>query len=322
MRLPFRYLNLSDRKTIESMIKICSYQKDIAAAIGFSPGTISREIKRNGGKDHYNAEKANKRYRICRKASGGRKSFPIELFAFVKENLKKLSPDAIAGRLRLCNPNVTWHVSHQTIYNWVYSGWLGKGIVNHLLYGKKRYKKRRNGVNPANLAKKRIEDMPECARDRSRIGDWEGDTIIGAKQKGALITLVERKSRYILAKKLDNKSKDTFSKALHWLLAPFDNIFTLLFDNGSEMANFETDEEALACQIYFAHPGRPYEKPVIENSNRLLRRFFPKNTNFLEVSDESVFQAVKALNDMPRKSLRYLTANEVFYDLQPIAFGS
>jgi IS30 family transposase len=304
------------------MIKICSYQKDIAAAIGFSPGTISREIKRNGGTDNYSAENAHKQYRIRRKVSGGRKSFPIELYAFVKENLKKMSPDAIAGRLRLCNPNTTWHVSHQTIYNWVYSGWLGKGIVNFLLYGKKRYKKRGSKVNPANLAKKRIEDMPECARDRSRIGDWEGDTIIGAQQKGALITLVERKSRYILAKRLGNKSKDTFSKAMQWLFASVDNIFTILFDNGSEMANFETDEEMLGCQIYFAHPGRPYEKPVIENSNRLLRRFFPKKTNFLEVSDESVFQAVDALNHMPRKSLSYRTAQEVFFDLQPIAFDT
>jgi len=306
------------------MLKTTLSQKEIAAALGFSPSTISRELKRNGGRKQYKAKLAQQRYEMTRKASGDRKSFPIELYAFVKESIKCLSPDAIAGRLRLTHPDPAWHVSGQTIYNWIYSGRLGKGLTKFLLFGKKRYKSGNIKQISTQGGKKRVDMLPKEARNGSRFGDWQGDTIIGAKHKGAAITLVEIKSKYILMKPLLNRTKDAFSKALQWLFADFNNEFlkSILFDNGSEMLNYSTDEEMLQCPIYFSYPGRPWEKGLIENSNRLLRRFFPKSTDFRKVSDEKAVQAIEFLNNMPRKSLGYRTAHEVLFGLEPIAFDT
>ena len=323
MGLQFCHLSLSDRHVISNMLKNGNFQKDIAAALNVNPGTISREIKRNTLKGQYVAQHAQKQAHFRYLEKVYRKKFHPDIFKQLKDKLKAgLSPDIIAGRSRLTKDTVIT-ASHQSIYNWIHMDFFGEGLRKFLLFGKKRYQKTSKSPQDIHKNKKRIEDMPPSARDRKRVGDFEGDSIIGAKQQGAIISLAERASRFIIAGKLENRTKEAFSESLRDLFSDIDNdkLKTIIFDNGSEMNNYESNQEMLGCDIYFTHPGRPWEKALVENSNRLIRRYFPKKTNLNDITHKQVLQAVDELNDRPRKCLDYRTAREVFYDLQPIALA-
>ena len=216
-------------------------------------------------------------------------------------------------------------VSHQTIYSWVIKGWLGEGIQKFLIHGKKGYTKSENSLKSLkNKDKKRIDTMSKADLEGNEVGNFQGDTMHGAKQSGAIATFADVKSRFILADKMSDKTADTFSESMKFLFAEIDNdkLKTLLQDNGSEMANFKSDEDMLGCDIYFTYPGRPWEKALVENSNRLLRRFFPKGMSFKNVTREMVLQAVEWLNNLPRKSLNYRTAYEAFHGIDDVAFES
>jgi IS30 family transposase len=296
-------------------------QVEIANAINRDPSVISRELKRNKCSLEYDAQSAQILYQNRKLSTVYRKQFNEGIFSHFKDQLKSgISPDVIAGILKMAKDK-TCHVSTQTIYNWIYKERFGAGLTKFLLFGKHRYKK--SGEKPTNSDKKRVEDMPKCARNRKRLGDFEGDTIIGAKQKGALITLVDRKSLYIFADVLKNKMAETFSKALRNLFADLDmdKLKSLLFDNGTEMSMWKSIQEMLQIPVYFTHPGRPWEKPLIENANRMLRRFFPKKMQLDKVTSEDVLQAVEWLNHYPRKSLKYRTPYEVFFKIKPVAFA-
>ena len=335
------HLNISERTVISNMHRQNKYtQVEIASAINRDPSVISRELKRNKCSLEYDAKSAQILYQNRKLSTVYRKQFNEEIFSHFKDQLKAgISPDVIAGILKTAKDK-TCHVSTQTIYNWIYKERFGAGLTKFLLFGRHRYKK--SGEKPTNSDKKRVEDMPKCARNRKRLGDFEGDTIIGAKQKGALITLVDRKSLYIFADVLKNKMAETFSKALRNLFADLDmdKLKSLLFDNGTEMSMWKSIQEMLQIPVYFTHPatkpshpcgflpyrpragwGRPWEKPLIENANRMLRRFFPKKMQLHKVTSEEVLQAVEWLNHYPRKSLNYRTPYEVFFKIKPVAFA-
>jgi IS30 family transposase len=315
------HLNISEREIIENMIKLKKAQKDMVEILCRDKGTISREISRNGGREKYSAATAHFMYSVRRKASVYHKDWNIKLFEHIKEQLKKRkSPDAIAGRLKFCKDK-SIKISHQTIYNWIIKGLFGKSIVKFLLFGKNGYKKSENTLKSLK-SKKRIDEMPDNYRNPNEIGHLEGDTMHGKNQSGAIATFVDKFSKYIFADKMEDKKADTFSKAMQFVFSDIENdkLKSIVEDNGSEMFNFESDEEMLNCEIYFAYPGHPWEKALVENSNRLLRRFFPKNMSFKDVTREMVLQAVEWLNHLPRKSLGYRSAYEVFHNITPVAF--
>lgn len=322
MRPMNSHLNISERTVISNMHRQNKYtQVEIAKAINRDPSVISRELKRNQFSSEYDAHSAQILYQNRKLSTVYRKQFNEGIFSHFKDQLEGgISPDVIAGILKTAKDK-TCHVSTQTIYNWIYKERFGAGLTKFLLFGKHRYKK--SAEKPTNSDKKRVEDMPKCARNRKRLGDFEGDTIIGAKQKGALITLVDRKSLYIFADVLENKMAETFSKALRDLFADLDmdKLKSLLFDNGTEMSMWKSIQEMLQIPVYFTHPGRPWEKPLIENANRMLRRFFPKKIQLDKVTSEEVLQAVEWLNHYPRKSLNYRTPYEVFFKIKPVAFA-
>lgn len=319
---PNSHLNISERTVISNMHRQNKYtQLEIAKAINRDPSVISRELRRNGGASGYDPNAAQKHYYLRKLKTVYQKPFNEKIFGYFKKELKNgISPDVIAGILRT-SVDKTCHVSTQTIYNWIYKERFGVGLTKFLLFGKRRYKK--NASKQANSDKKRVEDMPDCARNRKRLGDFEGDTIIGAKQKGALITLVDRKSLYIFADVLKNKMAETFAEAIRNLFADLDmdRLKSLLFDNGSEMSMWKSMQEMLQIPVYFTHPGRPWEKPLIENANRMLRRFFPKKMQLDKVTTGEVLHAVDWLNHYPRKSLNYRTPYEVFFKIKPVAFA-
>lgn len=149
------------------------------------------------------------------------------------------------------------------------------------------------------------------------MGDWEGDTVIGKGHRGALVTLVERKSRYTLAMRVDSKHSEAVTQAIVQMLRPHKaQCLTLTFDNGKEFAQHAFIGKALQAQVYFAHPYHSWERGLNENTNGLLRQYFPKSTNLLRVTDDEVNNAVYALNHRPRKCLGYRTPHEVFYGLE------
>lgn len=319
---PNSHLNISERTVISNMFRQNKYsQAEIAKVINRHPSVVSRELHRNKQDLIYDAQTAQMLYYHRKLRNVYRKHFHEKIFQHFKDQLKGgISPDVIAGKLKT-SKDKSCHVSTQTIYNWIYKERFGAGLTKFLLFGKRRYQK--NVPKPANSDKKRVEEMPECSRNRKRLGDFEGDTIIGAKQKGALITLVDRKSLYIYADVLQNKMAETFSKSLQNLFAELDTdrLKSILFDNGTEMSLWKCIQEMLQIPVYFTHPGRPWEKPLIENSNRLLRRFFPKKMHLDKVTSEEVLQAVNWLNNYPRKSLNYRTPYEVFFKIKPVAFA-
>ena len=323
MRSEFKHLKLSDRHVIQNMLNMKKKYSEISKTLNVHKSTISREIARNSRKNQYSALEAQNLYKFKRKASVYYKEFDIRLFKHIIEKLEnKFSPDAIAGELKTSYLNKKMQVSHQTIYNWIYTDRLGKDLRKYLLFGKKRYRK--SAKNLENTSKKRVDQMPKCARNLKRLGDFEGDTIIGAKQKGSLLTFVDRKSKYLFASKLKNRTKETFSQTIKCMFADIDNdkLKTFVLDNEGGFNDFKSIEEMLQVKIYFAYPGRPWEKPVIENKNRMLRRFYPKNRKLDSVTDESVLQNVNWLNHYPRKSLNYRTPYQVFHKIRPVAFDT
>ena len=300
----------------------------IARTLGRHRSTVSRELRRNvtTHDGEYRAEKAHSyavaRRRRCRR----RPQFSVEDLALVAQLLrKKWSAEQISGTLR------RWgrlRISHETIYRRIrWDRRAGGDLWRHTRimskFGRKRYRSiDSRGVLPG---KRSIAERPSEVARRQRIGDWEGDTVIGKNHQGALVTLVERKSRYTLAMRVDSKQSSPVTEAILTLMRPHkDQCLTITFDNGKEFAEHARIAKTLKAKVYFARPYHSWERGLNENTNGLLRQYFPKSTNLLSVSDCDVDEAVYQLNHRPRKCLGYRTPHEVFYDLDisPITLPS
>ncbi len=242
------------------------------------------------------------------------------LVRYVEHRLKEQwSPEEIAQRIRIDYPDdENMRVSHETIYRWLYldARLDGKLYLNLRRRRKRRRKQKRYGTGRRFLAgRKNIAERPEIVEGRQRFGDWEGDTVEGKKSSGYIATLVERKSRYLLAAKLENKKAATFTEQgvkAFWTI-PKNMRQTLTVDNGSEFAEFKDLEKKTGLTIYFADPYAAWQRGVNENTNGLLRQYFPKGSNFRDVIEEDVAKAVRKLNNRPRKCLDYWTPHEVFW---------
>lgn len=314
MRRKFRQLRLSDRITIEKKLSTCTY-KQIAEELGVSPSTISREVRRNKTGAGYCAETAQKIANAnSRIRTHKAPRYNPQLLQFVTEKLgEDWSPEIIAGYLKKRQSHLP-EVSHETIYLWIY-----EGIVQRKpKYRKKKVytKRRRKGSKrPVNSDKTHISERPERVNKREEFGHWEGDLIIGRNMQGAILTLVERKTRYLLVALLKGKTADEFAKKIRDLFADYDNfvIKSITYDNGSEAARFKDIQEFLDnCDFYFATPGCPWERGTNENTNGVLRRYFPKSTNFKTVTQEQLDIIAKYINMRPRKVLDYRSPMELF----------
>jgi IS30 family transposase len=159
-----------------------------------------------------------------------------------------------------------------------------------------------------------IDERPAMVDARKRIGDWEIDTIIGKKHKGALLTLVERKTQFTLIRKLEKKLADLVAEASFDLLNPCEEkVCTITADNAQEFAHHDSINEQLQTKVYFSHPYHAWERGLYENSNGLIRQYFPKAMSFETITEEHVHVAMNRLNNRPRKTLGYKTPNEVCF---------
>jgi IS30 family transposase len=290
-------------------------QTQIADRLGRSKGTISRELRRNRSRNGYWAVAAQ------RKAERRRRERPWvakmerpEVRHYVQQRLRwRWSPDEIAGRSQSDFPHERRrHVSHQTIYTWIRRQQAaGKRWQRYLRrLGRKRVNSENRGRIRASVS---IEGRPAVVDRRSRYGDWEGDTIVGANRRGGAVTLVDRKSGYLLLGKVRDLRAPTVHQAAarKYQAIPAALRKTLTLDNGKEFAEHEQLALEAALKIYFAKPYSAWQRGTNENTNGLIRQFFPKGTDLASIPEHRFTKVQQLLNDRPRKRLGYRTPNEV-----------
>jgi len=324
----YKRLSLEEREEISRMLaQKCSFQ-DIAKSLGRNVSTVSREISAGScNKYTYRASKAQYRAnRNSRKRKVGRHKLngSLKLKRYVCKCLRlKWSPEQIAKTLKKDYPiDNTMRISPEAIYTYIYvlpRGSLKKELLACLRQNRKHRHKQKRGVE----AKRKLEDMlsieerPKEVEDRIIPGHWEGDLIIGKNNRSALGTLVERTTRTTILIPVKNRKAETVAKAFAKEVKklPKQMKLTMTYDQGREMAKHKLFTNITGVKVYFAHPRSPWERGTNENTNGLIRQYFPKGTDFKKVSRYEVKRAQYQLNGRPRKVLGWETPYEVFNQL-------
>lgn len=309
------HLTLDEREVIAQMQRAGKSQAQIAERLGRSKSTVSRELRRNRSRNGYWAAAAQRKAQ--RRRSERRwvaKMQRPDVRRYVSERLRqRWSPDQIAGRSRSDFPNDRRRqISAPTIYAWIRAEQSrGRDWQRYLRrLGRKRPEWEKRGRLPASTS---IEGRPAVVDRRTRYGDWEGDTIIGAQRRGGAVTLVERKSGYVLLEKVPNLQATTVREAAaeRYATIPPTLRKTLTLDNGKEFAEHQELEEEAELKIYFAKPYCAWQRGTNENTNGLVRDFFPKGTDLASIPDHRITKVEQLLNNRPRKRLGYQTPNEI-----------
>jgi transposase, IS30 family len=311
--MSYRQLTREQRYQIHILIKEGYNQTQIALLLGFDKSTISRELRRNCGAHGYFPNQAHGMARRRRRHSHGPR-IPLETWRRVERLLRQQwSPEQISGRLELERQRT---VSHERIYLYVYADKRRGGLLHRHLRSQKKQRKRyggyiRRGQIPNRIG---IEQRPAIVASKRRFGDWEADTIIGAKHQGGILSLVERKSKLTRLHKLQTKAASEVKDRTIALLAPLaDRVHTITVDNGKEFVLHQELTAALQAPIYFSHPYAAWERGLNENTNGLVRQYFPKKHDFPAITNRDIQQVEQRLNNRPRKTLGYRTPNEVFF---------
>jgi IS30 family transposase len=311
----YNHLTYDKRCQIYALLRRGYSQKEIAEDLGISQSTISRELRRNRGKKGYRYKQAEETSKERRsKASHRTKKMTPELSVFVEQKIrfKQLSPEQISGSLK----NRGIHISHETIYKYVWKDKCkGGDLYKNLRHGGKKYNKRsgKNAGRGCIPNRTGIEERPIIVNKKERVGDYEIDTIIGANHKGAIVSIVERKTMFVRLALLERTTADHTTAATISLLAPIKNhVHTLTSDNGKEFAQHQIIAQSLDAQFFFARPYRSCDRGLNENINGLVRQYFPKKTVFSKLAAHDIHNCEFLLNSRPRKSLNYQTPIEVF----------
>jgi IS30 family transposase len=318
--MSYTQLTQEQRYQIYALLKMDHNRTDIAAVIGTHKTTISRELGRNGGLRGYRPKQAH--HKALSRRNHSRIRILPETWEMVETRLRlDWSPEQVSGWL---HRHHAIQVSHEWIYQYILvDKQAGGDLYRHLRCQKKRRKRYgsydRRGKLPNRVS---IEERPAIVEQRQRIGDWEVDTIVGKGHHQAIVTLTERKSRFSLLSKVEQRTADQVSEALIDLLLPVsDRLHTLTADNGKEFAEHERVAQELQADFFFAHPYAAWERGANENMNGLVRQYIPKKCNFASVTDAVLIRIMKRLNHRPRKCLDFLSPFEVFFD-QSVALTS
>lgn len=311
-----RHLTKEERDRIAQLHHRGFLQSEIAAALGRDPGTISRELARNRvGGEYFAAQAQERAERRRRERPLVRKLDDPGLNEAVRRSLsQEWSPEQIAGaRKRDCPDQPGRHVSARTIYAWIERDAHKEHWKSFLRRRGKRPYRRKNTANGGLAA--RIHNRPEVIEQRLRLGDFEGDTVLGPAGTGGLVTLVDRRSRFTIITKIQSKDADHVHQRIKQRLKELaeDRRHSITFDNGTEFARCQRLEKHLDMQLYFADPGCPYQRGTNENTNGLVRQYFPKGTDFRSVSHHEVRQVENLLNHRPRACLDFKTPAAVFH---------
>ena len=316
MKTAYKRLNRDHRIEIEKQIALGKNNKQIASTLSVHPSTISRELKRvkNEPYDNLKAE-VNYVHNLLEKRLGTSKinSNP-KLKNFVYSQLElHWSPKQISDALKQFYPfDPTMQISHESIYYHIYIQ--PKKEIEKLLISQLRQKRKYRGNTRRGTDKRttikdpiRIDERPAEVLTREIPGHWEGDLVLGKNRESAIGTLVERTTRFLIIVPLKKRDSTTVRKAFEKEFRKLpDNLkLSLTYDNGTEMAQHKTFTKNSKVKVYFAHPYSPWERPTNENTNGLIRDYFPKGTDFNLVSKKQLKEVQNQLNERPRKTLEY-----------------
>jgi transposase, IS30 family len=306
----YKQLTYEQRCQIEVLKKSGLSQQSIAKTINVSQPTVSRELSRNKGGCGYRHQQAHQKSEDRRSATAKAYKMTDVLIDIIEDKLyEKWSPEQISGWLLVEQETL---LSHETIYKYVQADKAAGGALYKNLRRRTR-KYRARGKTGKTLSGQiinriSIDQRPASVDEKNAVGDWEIDTVIGKNHSGALVTIVERVTLFTVSMRVKSKTARAVTAATIALLTSFkDLVHTITSDNGKEFAYHEEIAAALGCDFYFAHPYHSWERGLNENTNGLLRQYFPKNTDFKMVSAKEVKQSVDQLNSRPRKTLAFKT---------------
>ena len=297
--------------------------RKIATIVGKHASSISREIARNTGGRGYRYKQADiKAIERRAKASKTPKKLTPSLIAIIEVKIlnEEWSPDQIAGRLK---KEGIANISHESIYQHIWKDKrTGGTLYKHLRYNGKKYNKRSSGRAGRGCIPNRldIDERPHVVEEKARLGDWEGDTIVGANHRGAIVSYVDRCSKFTVLKMLENRTAEQVTQAtLDKLGQGTLPVLTITYDNGKEFSEHSKIASELNASCYFAKPYHSWERGLNEHTNGLVRQYLPKKTDFTKVPDQTVQAIAEKLNNRPRKILNYCTPLEVLTMQQNIA---
>ena len=312
-------ITYEDRCQLYALRKAGLTQAEIGNALGFSQGTVSRELARNTGQRGYRFQQAQRQAQARQEQVRHQpRKLPDQIRRALVRKLRteRWSPEQLSFWVR-----ATYGISlsHEWIYQLIWANKRAGGALWRFLRRRgKRYTRRGaqtagRGVIPHRTD---IAERPAIVAAKARLGDWEGDTIVGAHHKGALLTHVERKSLFTTISKLPRPTATATHRATVRRMTPLrDYVHTITYDNGKEFAGHRQTAHRLQAHVFFATPYHAWERGVNENTNGLIRDFFPKGTDFTTIHPATVAKVERLLNRRPRKSLGFHTPNEVFHAL-------
>ncbi len=311
------HLTLVQRYKIEALLKAGHKASFISSQLKVDRSTLYREIKRNSTKTGcYSAGLAQEISLEKKERFALNRKFSSTMERFIRDKLsdQQWSPEQITG---YCKRKDIPMVSHERIYQFIYQEKAEGGqLYKHLRVASKKYRKRYGSVkNKGSTIKDRvsIDLRSDCINNKERVGDWEIDTIVGKDNKGAIVTIAERATAFVLIARLNGKNAMELAKAVVRLMAPFkDLVLSITSDNGTEFAMHKYIAKKLQTEFYFAHPYSSWERGLNEYTNRLIRQYIPKKTDFNEVNNQQIKNITMKLNSRPRKKLDFKSPGIVF----------
>lgn len=315
-KMSHKHITPIQRNELSVLIQARVKQKDIAKILSKDRSTIFRERKRNSKENGKYHARIAKRLTKERRVRANQRFRKIENNVLLRKKIvamlqKYWSPEEISGKLK-------GKIGKDSIYSFIYDK--RSDLVKYLRCTKGKFRRKR-GTGLRIKERKKIEDKrnisnrPLVVETRERLGDWEGDTVVSIGNKGsALLTINERKSGYVLISKINGRKSELVLEETkkRFEKIPKDKKRTVTYDNGSEFAEYEMIEKETGMNVFFANPYHSWERGSNENTNGLIRQFFPKKTNFDNVSEKEIKKVERLLNNRPRKRLNYLTPKEVF----------
>ena len=323
MGMLYHQLTEGERNQIHALLQEKVPQNRIAKILGRSPSTISRELRRNRGQRGYRHQQAQRNAQERRYTRRSCK-MTADVVAWIEEKLREeYSPEQISNTMRRI---VGVRVSHERIYQHIWQDKINGGELYRKLriagvkkhrkrYGKKEWR----GKIPNRVD---IDQRPAIVDEKTRIGDWEADLVSGGHHRGFLVTLVERRSEYTLIGHVKQKTSVKVKREIMRLLTPYEEwVQTITYDNGQEFSAHELINERLNCQGYFAKPYHSWERGLNENTNGLIRQYFPKGSDLRCVRQDELSFVMNRLNNRPRKTLVFKTPHDIFDKTEAHDFG-
>ena len=316
MNKSYKHLSIVQRHEIKVLYQAGHSLSFIGSQLGIHKSTISRELKRNARQwGSYDPNVAQQIANDRKERFSLNRKFTLSMKKIIREKLQfqQWSPEQIKG---YCQQNNIPMVSHQRIYQFIYHDrYNGGRLYKNLRTARKKRRKKYGGGKPNHTLKNRtsIDLRPEVVNNKERFGDWEIDTIVGKNNKGAILTVVERKSAFLLMVKLNGKNANELAKSTIRLLAPYkDKVHTITSDNGTEFARHQQIAEKLKAQFFFAHPYSSWERGLNEYTNKLIRQYIPKKTSFDNINHQIINDINLKLNMRPRKNLKYNSPLKIY----------